>query len=77
MLITEILVGDVVLRADQDSTGSVVSARHGNEEISVLFQRFTVLPHNVILPQLKLIQSQCLLRLTRSFSCRIRIRFLR
>ena len=43
-LIAEVLVGDVVLGADEDAGRAVVAARNRDQEVGVLVQRLGILP---------------------------------
>ena len=59
-LISEVLVCDVVLRADEDAGGTVVAAGHRDEHVAVLLQRLGVLAHHMVQAQVKLVEGQSL-----------------
>ena len=62
-LIAQVLVSDVILRADQDSGRPVTSPRHGYQEIGMLFQRLRIFSNNVVQTQVQLVKGQGLLKL--------------
>ena len=62
-LIAQVLVSDVILRADQDSRRPVTSSRHGYQEIGMLFQRLRIFSNNVVQTQVQLVKGQGLLKL--------------
>lgn len=62
-LVAEVLVRDVVLRADEDARGPVGAARHGDEEVGVLLERLRVLAHHVVEAEVELVVSEQLMRL--------------
>jgi len=76
MLITQVFVCEIVLRANEDSTGTIVSTRNRHQEVGVFFQRFTVFANNVVQTEIELIECQRLLRLVCGFSGWISVGFL-
>jgi len=76
MLIAQVFVREIVLRANKDSTGTIVSTRNRHQEIGVFFQWFTVFTNNVVQTEIQLIECQRLLRLVCGFSCWICVCFL-
>ena len=57
-LVPEVLVCDVVLRADEDAGGTVVAAGDGDEHVAVLLQRLGVLAHHVVKAKIQLVEGQ-------------------
>ena len=57
-LVPEVLVCDVVLRADEDAGGTVVAAGDGDEHVAVLLQRLGVLANHVVQTQVELVEGQ-------------------
>ena len=76
MLITQVFVREIVLRADKDSTRTIVSTRNRHQEISVFFQWFAVFTNHVVQTKIQLIERQRLLCLVCGFSGWICVCFL-
>jgi hypothetical protein len=76
MLIPQVLICQIVFRANKDSTGSIISTRNGHEEIRMFLQWFTVFTNNMVQAKIQLVERQCLLCLVRCLSCWICVCFL-
>ena len=73
MLVAQVLVCDVVLGADQHPAGTVVTARHRDQEVGVLLQRLRVLPHHVVQTQIELVECERLLGLLSRLASGVRV----
>lgn len=71
MLVTKILVRQIVLRTNEYTGWTVVTAGHRNQKVCVLFEWLRVFPHNMVKPKIKLVEGQCLLSSLGSFTFKI------
>jgi hypothetical protein len=77
VLVSDVLVGEIVLRAHQNTGWAIITPGHRHEERRMLVQGFTVLAHNVILFEVQLVEGECLVRLEHRIPCWVQIRFLK
>ena len=75
-LVTKVLVDEVILTADEDTTRTIATSRDGYKKVSCVFKRLTVLSDDVVKTKIQLIEGEHLLSHLGSLSSGVVVRLL-
>ena len=76
MLVSQVFVGDVVFRADEQTTWSIVAPGDGDKEVGMFVQRFGIFSDDVVQAKIEFVEGEILLGLDGCFASSIAIEFL-